>query len=411
MVDVLKTVGGWALVMVAGLCYWVYIQRPQRSKQAPRRGPTQHAKLEQVKQAQRQRGPFKKEKNGTLDKEAGDAATTDPLTDSGRELLKDRKKGKQKGPKEATSFTFESAPAIARTSPSEDADNRAFAAQLARTQQGTTLKTAEKNTRKVKTNKQGKANKVAGELASATESSTPASTNGGDADDDMSPRMSPEVAATVPRSDPSGVADMIEPAAPGPSTLRITALKEPVRQQKPKVAKQEAEVESKKQRQRRKKNELRKAEAAETEKERKAALERQLKTARTAEGTAKSHISKVTAPPQNNAWTSSNGPKPEEPATQAVLLDTYEPPAATEKAESTGEVETAANGNHGPNGANVPNGAGVSASNENEWEGWETLSREAKQSSDEGWQDATSKKSKKKNKKPTEGASATAESV
>ena len=136
---------------------------------------------------------------------------------------------------------------------------------------------------------------------------------------------------------------MLEAPASGPSVLKITESTNPAKPKKSKPQTFEA-VESKKARQNRKKSEAAKEARAEEEKARKVLEEKQRRTAREAEGRAAKDGSTFMASkaPAQSAWvppaTSSevsgsnqgvNGTKPAD--THIQLLDTYEP--STKKAE------------------------------------------------------------------------------
>jgi hypothetical protein len=408
MVSTITTVGGYVAIVVGGGLYWYYVSN-RGGKGTPRRRPSLAEKQEQVKQTgkSKRRASIKADPSEKVAQLATDAKEVvssalenvknvgESVSGGRKSGKKDQKKGKAQSPKSAaaTGTSADTAAATTSKSPGEKdrgADDHAFAAQLAKTQRGTNLQAPEKNKQRVKTTKQGKANKVAEELSSNTSSSTAPSTTGADADDGRSSHVaSPEPNAT---SDPTGVADMIAPSTSGPLSLRITP-SEKQQQQKPKHAKKEQEVETKKQRQRRQKNEERKAQAAEDERQRKALLERQMKTARTLDGTAKSHISKFNAPPSSNAWKGGEGSASnqmvEVPA-ESELLDTFDTAPVTEAPSSLNERAPTANGNG--NGETTGKDLSMSEST-GEWE------KIPDQLLDDGWENATSKKSKKNKKK------------
>ena len=158
--------------------------------------------------------------------------------------------------------------------------------------------------------------------------SSGSSLTGAEADDDMSPVTSPTINA-------GNVNDMLEPAAPGPNTLRLTPAKQPQRQPAAKQAKEVA-TETKKQRQNRKKVEERREQREAEEKERKALEEKQRRAAREARGEPAKNGLGVSKAPATNSWAagapvtngvSANGDK------SAPLLDTFD---AESSGSSTG---------------------------------------------------------------------------
>ncbi|KAL6718130.1 hypothetical protein ACLMJK_004217 [Lecanora helva] len=197
----------------------------------------------------------------------------------------------------------------------EEMSNKEFAQQLMGLKSGTSLKkpaTTENESRKMK--KQGKnkelpshaANDIhlqANDSSKAPNLSTTSSTTGADADDDLSLPVSPDLGATQATT-PSGgdVSDMLEAPSKGPSVLRITqsATSQPAKQTKAKKAAQEPET--KKQRQNRQKNEEKKALREQAEKERRILLEKQLRTAREAEGRPAKNGLSTSKSPAVNAW-------------------------------------------------------------------------------------------------------------
>ncbi|PHH73708.1 hypothetical protein CDD82_5309 [Ophiocordyceps australis] len=212
-----------------------------------------------------------------------------------------------------TSLRRDSAP---MTTSDDGDDNREFARQLAKAQQGTNLNTKpEGSKQREKSIKQSRASKMANKSTDEANVQTsgpsaPSSAAGVDAgastdadadadtDDNSSAVQSPQLAAV----DASGVGDMLEPAPAGPSTLRI--IDDKPQAQKPKAANKPVEnKESKKQRQNRKKAEAAKAARESAEQERKALEEKQRRTARIAEGRAAKDGSQsmaTKAPP--SAW-------------------------------------------------------------------------------------------------------------
>ncbi|KAL8670622.1 MAG: hypothetical protein Q9168_004853 [Polycauliona sp. 1 TL-2023] len=213
-------------------------------------------------------------------------------------------------------------------------DNREFAKQMAGLKTGSSI--AKPEGPKNKSKKQGKQaemplssyNPLVSEVngkSGLKDLSSPSSTAGVDADDDLSPNMSPRLngrhAATS-----GDVSDMLEAPTKGPSVLRLTGVEEPKRQSKPPKAVQE--VESKKQRQNRRKKEEQRAAREEDERERRILLEKQLRSAREAEGRpAKNGLGSAPATsawskPSTNNVVSSSSTVP--PASHGSLLDTFD---------------------------------------------------------------------------------------
>jgi hypothetical protein len=223
----------------------------------------------------------------------------------------------------------------AKSKPEKSDNDLAFAQQLVKAQEGKKfLNKTEGGKQREKTVKQSRVGK-ANEPANQDAQSPPSSTTGGDADDEPSPIQSPEVAP----ADPSGVADMLEPAPKGPSVLRLTEPTEKPKA-KPKAAKAPEVVETKKQRQNRKKAEAAKEARQEAEKERKVLEERQRRTARIAEGRAAKDGSQFTAANGNkSAWSegapASEGSKAADTNGLHQPLDTFEKPAGAKAAEKT----------------------------------------------------------------------------
>ncbi|KAL9582362.1 MAG: hypothetical protein Q9212_003342 [Teloschistes hypoglaucus] len=172
----------------------------------------------------------------------------------------------------------------------EEIDDREFAKQMNGVKTGASI--AKPEASRNKTKKQGKQAELplysynalapdANAMSSSKDLSNASSTTGADADDDLSPVTSPPLAAT-PTMASGDVSDMLEAPGKGPSVLRLTSTEEAKRQ--PKSQKAVQEPETKKQRQARRKNEEKKLAREEAERERRVLLEKQLRTAREAEG-------------------------------------------------------------------------------------------------------------------------------
>ncbi|KAL2158503.1 hypothetical protein VTH06DRAFT_4270 [Thermothelomyces fergusii] len=191
------------------------------------------------------------------------------------------------------------APQPVSDSSDDGLDNREFARQLASVKQGTSLNAPKKSDEKrQKSVKQSRA-QILDDKADRIKDSAASSTAGVDADDDESSTPSPEIKAV----DASGVGDMLEPKAAGPSVLRLTDT-DKVKPKKEKKAKEPQKTETKKQRQNRQKAEAAKALREEAEKQRKADMEAQRRLARIAEGRpAKDGSASMAQAQQSSAWT------------------------------------------------------------------------------------------------------------
>ncbi|KAL8728248.1 MAG: hypothetical protein Q9181_005414 [Wetmoreana brouardii] len=215
----------------------------------------------------------------------------------------------------------------------EDIDNREFAKQMSGLKTGSSF-TKPEGARN-KTNKQSKQAEIplnsfnalspdANGTTSSKDFSNASSTTGADADDDLSPVTSPPFGAT--QTTTSGdVSDMLEKPGKGTSVLRLTGTEETKRQPKPQRVAQEPET--KKQRQNRRKNEEKKLAREQAERERRVLLEKQLRTAREAEGRpAKNGVGST---PATSVWTKppiNNAAIPQAPTSisNSPLLDTFE---------------------------------------------------------------------------------------
>ncbi|KHO00073.1 uncharacterized protein MAM_01996 [Metarhizium album ARSEF 1941] len=166
--------------------------------------------------------------------------------------------------------------------PDDGVDNREFAKLLAKAKEGKKFShNTEGGKHKEKSVKQSRANQLYSNVVQEKPTDT-----GAEADDDRSsvesPVESPQESPEARPVDASGISDMLEPAAAGPSVLRITDADK--QKEKLKTTKAPQKTESKKQRQNRKKAEAAKQAREEAEKERRVLEEKQRRTARIAEG-------------------------------------------------------------------------------------------------------------------------------
>ena len=218
-----------------------------------------------------------------------------------------------------------------------DMSTRQFAEQMSKARKGNNLSAPKGSNQKPRTVKTGSA-------ITAPELSSASSQAGVDADDDMSPVGSPALHG-------GDVSDMLEPAAKGLTTLRLTGSAKP---QKERVAKQskEQDVETKKQRQNRMKKEQQRLEREAEEKSRKVQEEKQRRVAREARGEPAKNGMTASKPPPSSIW---NAPKSSQSSSEntvpaingtssAQLLDTFDAESSTSstggKAPSTAATST-----------------------------------------------------------------------
>ncbi|MCJ1392071.1 hypothetical protein MMC18_004938 [Xylographa bjoerkii] len=333
----------WGVVAVIGAgAYWYYAKQKQDTSRAGRSasiigGGTPYRVQTEGKNKRRKDGP-----SGTPDQTASDIADVASVSvaSSSNEKVKQRKGGKKKPSGLAKSSAVD---VLSNRVPlvddrggdgDDEVDNKEFARQLSGVKAGTSLSTAGTAVRLPRTKKQSQTNGSAhfAPDAGATNVENPSgtsSTTGADADDDMSPANSPAFGATNRGAD--GVSDMLEAPNPGPSVLRLTEPTQPQRPSAPRQSKSVQAQETKKQRQNKAKNEAKKAEREQAEKERRVLLEKQLRTAREAEGRPAKNGVAVSTPLKTNAWPKSlNGTvvatsaPPNEVQTNGDLLDTFD---------------------------------------------------------------------------------------
>ena len=220
----------------------------------------------------------------------------------------------------------------------DDLDNHEFAKQLSGLKAGVSLKKPSEGGDGRKTKKVGKHNEMVppSDLISVNNGqdiSRASSTTGADGDDDLSLSGSPHLRATNDTKPSGDVSDMLEAAPKGPSILRLTEPVQPPKAalSKSKPSKPPHEPETKKQRQNRRKNEEKKLIKQEIEKERRVLLERQLRTAREAEGRPAKNGLGQSHPPVKNPWASHEhipaGPAPKDAEDDDTLLDTFDQPS------------------------------------------------------------------------------------
>ena len=357
----------WAVLGVVGAGAAYYYTQSGKSKRARGRAAAITADKDQrrASESRNDSNDTRKKKGKGKASDASDQAVSDAadasstsVQTSPSERAKKRKCGKQQPSKLAQSSAVEVSKEREADVDNEEEENEGmsnadFAKQLSQLKTGTSLKKPVTTNETKKTRKQGKRNELPPEvpngsafkvngIASAQDMSTASSTTGADADDDLSLPVSPKFGATQATT-PSGldVSDMLEPPAKGPSVLRLTEPVNPQPARKPKEKKAAPEPETKKQRQNRQKNEEKKAMREQAEKDRRILLEKQLRTAREAEGRPAKNGMGASKPPSSSAWSSSAGAAteaeaPPPPSTNEPLLDTFE--------EDTSNANSSANG-------------------------------------------------------------------
>ena len=366
----------WAIVGIFGAGAAYYYSQSGKSKRGRGRAPPLVSPEQNQRRGSEHRNGSKdkrkKKKNNkvsdTSDQPGSDVAdvSSASVQTSTNGTVKKRKGGKRQPSKLAQSSAVEVSPEKSVGTENDDVedegmDNEEFARQLSGVKKGTSLKKVATQNETKKAKKQGELNEAPQALngsasktngiTSSQDMSTASSTTGADADDDLSPAMSPDLRATqAPMPSYHDVSDMLEPAAKGPSILRITEPVNPQPIKQPKSPKATPEPETKKQRQNRRKKEEKKAAREEAEKERRALLEKQLRTAREAEGRPAKNGLNPAQPAATNPWdkpanaaTNSTGPATEQ--SSISLLDTFEDtPTTSVNPQST---------NGGPNGSSV----------------------------------------------------------
>ncbi|CAF9930452.1 MAG: hypothetical protein GOMPHAMPRED_005656 [Gomphillus americanus] len=231
-----------------------------------------------------------------------------------------------------------------------DVDVKEFARQMAKAQTGTTFTGSKNESKRIRTQKQSKMNDSFGPNDSGTSSNA-----GADADDDLS-SVNSAALSTGASPDTTGVADMLEAAGPGPSTLRITEPLVPAKPQQKHVKKEQV-VETKKQRQNRLKREREKEANREAEAQRRVLEEKQRRTAREAEGRPAKNGNGWTYDSglPANAWSTGKTPLKTAPTINGSLLDTREEPAQlpTIIDNVDADLKPKGNGTGGINGSRV----------------------------------------------------------
>jgi hypothetical protein len=310
-----STIGGWAVIAVAGACFYLYGSNANRNKKGRPVQPTN-------RRASTARSNDTSVSNG----DQGNASQEATL-----------KKRKDKKPKERKASATEQ-PKVADTlytngdvdDGDDEIDNREFARQLQSAKTGTLQTPRGEAGSKPKSVKQSRATNSAAPPAPKVDdkvAAAPAAERDNEATDAASPQISATKASSL------DISDMLESPTAGPAVLRVTSPTNPAPAKKEKTAAPMQQVETKKQRQNRKKAEEAKAVREEDEKARRVLLEKQRRTAREAEGRSAKDGSTFMASkaPTTSAWPApSTTTAPQVAASQKVeLLDTSEPKVTT----------------------------------------------------------------------------------
>lgn len=284
---VYSTVGSWAGVIAVGAGYW-YLTKDKGQKAT-----------KVVEKITAKTEPKKKEAKQKAKKATGVDASASSADQSEKTTKKRNKKAKATKEPAAVTQNLEQTTHDDDDEAEEQTDIREFARAMSNAKSGITAGDRPSQGSRQKSVKQSRA---AGSGFSTSE-----------ADDE------------------SGVADMLETPAVGPSVLRVTAPTNAQPKKEKKAAKAPEPVETKKQRQNRQKKEAEQAARAEAEAQRKVLEEQQRRTARLAEGrAAKDGSSSAAARAAAASVWKDKGP--EVPAASSTnghvqLLDTVSAPA------------------------------------------------------------------------------------
>ncbi|EME88267.1 uncharacterized protein MYCFIDRAFT_213223 [Pseudocercospora fijiensis CIRAD86] len=348
---------GFALVLFAAVgYYYASTGKKARSKQPPKSTPARETRPEVKKAAKKV--PSHAEKAAAAPRDVSSGSEQQPqVSQSG---LKKRKANTQ-----APIPTSSDATAGQMDDDEIDMSTRHFAESLRRAQEGTDLKKTNKTEARVKT--------VKAKNSQAIDAPTPVFEPSSQPEDDS------RASAASTALQTSGVADMIEPAASGPNSLRITAPTKPVKE-KTNKPKKEAQEETKKARQNRQRKEAEQAARAQADAEQKRLMEQQRRIAREARGEPARNGVTTSSAPAKNAWAEQNAARDTEVASssnQASLLDTF-------------DVESNSSSNAGISTA-------ATSTTDNVGSGDDDLSRALEESNHEsGWSEVKTKKVKNK---------------
>lgn len=209
-----------------------------------------------------------------------------------------------------------------------DMSTRQFALSMQQARQGVKVKSSNSTEARVRTVKPKHS-------PAQTPIQSSESSQAGDVEDDWS-----LVQSSAPQA--GGIADMLEPVAAGPSSLRITAPEKPVKEKAKKEQKKEV-TESKKARQNRQKAERQKLERQEQDAQQKAKKEQQMRLARESRGEPAKNGTAIPSAPVHNPWAERNAardahlPAVSNTGSNIQLLDTLdtESNSSSDKGDST----------------------------------------------------------------------------
>lgn len=309
----------WAIFGVAAAA-GIYYYWPTDQRRGDRyREDAQHAgRRQRGEPTTRGRQPRRPSQEAGVE---GESDAIEQTSQSGTENLRKRKV-QAKEPAQA-------APAVAvpADEPEEiDMSTKQWAEQMIKARKGDDLTSTKSKEQRLKTVKQNNA------------VDTPILSSGpSQADADTSPVQSPGV-------NTGDVSDMLEPAAAGPSVLRVTGSSKPQKEKTPRQPKEEV-VETKKQRQNRQKIEERKLQQAADENARKILEEKQRRAAREARGEPAKNGLPASQAPGTNAWAAKPPNGTPTPSAAAPLLDTFD--VESNSSSNGGQPSTAATSTSG----------------------------------------------------------------
>lgn len=353
----------WTVVLLGGGAAWWYYNKQSKPK-------TKTGKVPLISEEVQKRSTKRRDENKVKKKTDDNASATEPSgndipvvpsvvppatdTSTNKQLKKRRSGKKPSDPASASSAVLIEKSgndhSTAEVHTDEGMDNREFAKQLSEIKTGTPLAppTRAGSNRKSKKKAVAKEN-IRGapdvhDMSSSQAMSTASSTTGMDADDDLSSTNSPALGATTSKG--LDISDMLETPAAGPSILRLTGPNQPAPGKSTPKQKGLQAQETKKQRQNRQKHERKKVARQQGEKERRVLLEKQLRTAREAEGRPTMNGMTSSKPPTTNAWPTAAKPTGTHESSSAAtstsdvapLLDTF---------DKNGPVKAATNGSQG----------------------------------------------------------------
>lgn len=282
-----------------------------------------------------------------------------------------------------------------------DLTDKAFAQQLAQAQAGTKLQSKQQGN--------GASAKLA--VAPASAQSLPQTFEAGQDEEGWS-------SVTSKAASSRDVSDMLEPAASGPKSLRLTNVEE---SKKPKAKSKHQEPAKEKKINARKQQEKEERARIDVEWERK--KQQQIQTARMAEGSSKQQKANAFAASQKNAWTpnGSSAANNENGGSRASLLDTFQPEDGKQPSVQAKPLADVTNGIHTNNSVNyakselgeqVTTAMGASEREGGAWTEQSSVSEEEQlqrireEQQEDAWEPVQSKK-QKKGKKGTESSSDT----